>query len=310
MDLMLFQQQITTTPEPEPDPRFRVLYSNEFMSPNDNSIEPEPDINTFSIRQYVLASRQKDILRNWPFPVKYLQICFKHGINNVLPPLDEPRDSAIQSLRAGVRFNCFEQDNEKANSTENIVGQENFLRDECDSYFNEALSKVSSQDCHLSLSSNSYMLEENNQLTSDISSDIIVPMVQPSTTMPSSHLYVDPDSKSPTSSKRLRHKRKRHKGKHKKRSMVDILSVAKHCTMEDLRRINRILGCGSAKTPEHRDEGNGGIAHVKHNCESELTDECLDKKLQNDDCEAANENTLSLKRWVVKFKFSGCKPNS
>lgn len=244
-------------------------------------------------RQYVLASRQKDILRSWPFPEKYLQICFKHGISNVLPPL-EPRDSAIRSLRGCARFKFSEQDNEKTDSFDNKiadpVGQEKLIKGECDSYSFEELSKVSCQDCHLSLSSNSYKLEENNHLTSDIPS-------------------VDQKNrKSQISSKRLRHKRKGYKGKRKKRSMVDILATAKHCNMEDLHRINRMLSCGSAKPPEHGGEQNGRMVDVENNCKSELTDECLDKKFQGDDCEAANVNMSRKKQWVLKFKFSGCKP--
>ncbi|XP_059448310.1 uncharacterized protein LOC132179587 [Corylus avellana] len=250
----------------------------------------QADIGSFSIRQFVLASRQNDILRSWPFPEKYLQICFKHGIRNVLPPL-EPRDSAIQSLRGCAKFKFSEQDIEKTDSFDNkapdSVEQEKLVKDECDSYSHEELSKVSGQDCNLSLSSNSYKLEEKN---SDIPS-------------------VDKNSKSQISSKGLRHKRKRYKGKRKKRSMVDILAIAKHCNLEDLHRINRILGCGSAKPPEHGGEQNGGMVDIESNSKSELTDECLDKKFQGDhDCEAANVNMSREKQWVLKFKFSGCKP--
>jgi hypothetical protein len=34
----------------------------------------------------------------------------------------------------------------------------------------------------------------------------------------------------------------------------------------------------------------------------------LDLKFQGDDCEAANVNISREKQWVLKFKFSGCKP--
>ena len=266
-------------------------------------------------RQYVLASRQKDIFCNWPFPEKYLRFCFNHGINNVLPPL-EPHDSAIQSLRRGVMFKSSEQDDEKADSHDNkvpdFVEQEKLIfKDDSDSYSNEAISKVSSEDSHLLLSGNSFQLEEHNHLISDIASDFMVPGFEPSTTIPSLHLHIDQNGKSQIPSKRLRHKRKRHKGKHKKRSMGDILAVAKHCSSEDLYRINRILlGCGSEKPPKHGGEGNGGIANIENNCESELTDDCLDNKLQKDDCAATNVNMLSKKRLLVKFKFSGNKSNS
>ncbi|XP_030973879.1 uncharacterized protein LOC115994009 isoform X2 [Quercus lobata] len=278
------------------------------MNPNHDCIQT--DIKSFSIRKYALASRQKDIFCSWPFPEKYLKICFKHGISNVLPPL-EPGDSVIQSLRRDVMFKSSKQDNKKADSIDNkapdFAEQEKLIKDECDSYSNEAISKVSSQECPLFPSSNSDKLEENN---SNIASDFMVPRFKPSTTMHSLHHHDDQNGKLQISSKRMRHKRKRHKGKHKKRSMVDILAVAKHCSSEELYRINQILGCASEKAPKHGGEGNGGMANIENNCESELTDDCLDKKLQKDDFAAKKINMLSKKRWLVKFKFSGSKSNS
>ncbi|KAF5465189.1 hypothetical protein F2P56_015218 [Juglans regia] len=267
----------------------------------------ERDIQSFSIRQYALASRQNDIYCSWPFPEKYLQICFKHGIHNVLPPF-EPRGSAILSLRQGASFKSSGKDNEKDNSfddkVQDFVGQEKHFKYECDSYSYEEISKLSSQDCHLSLSS-SCKLEESNHITSDLASSVIVSKVQPSITMPSLHLDVDQNSQSQTFTKMLMHKLKRRKGKRKKRSMVDILAVANNCTLQDLYRINRILGCGSEKPLEHGSEGND----AENNCESELTNECLDKRLQRDDCEPVTVNALSKKQLVLKFKFSGHKPN-
>ncbi|XP_057249192.1 uncharacterized protein LOC104889696 isoform X2 [Beta vulgaris subsp. vulgaris] len=47
----------------------------------------EPCTNFFSMRQYVLLSRQKDIFKSWPFAEKYLRLCLKYGVTNVLPPL-------------------------------------------------------------------------------------------------------------------------------------------------------------------------------------------------------------------------------
>ncbi|KAI3946576.1 hypothetical protein MKX01_014434 [Papaver californicum] len=42
----------------------------------------------FSIRDYVLAARDKNITCNWPFPEKYLQTCMIRGVSKVLPPFD------------------------------------------------------------------------------------------------------------------------------------------------------------------------------------------------------------------------------
>ncbi|MCL7050725.1 hypothetical protein MKW94_002965 [Papaver nudicaule] len=42
----------------------------------------------FSIRNYVLAARAKNISGNWPFPETYLQNCMIHRVSKVLPPFD------------------------------------------------------------------------------------------------------------------------------------------------------------------------------------------------------------------------------
>ncbi|KAG0475582.1 hypothetical protein HPP92_015268 [Vanilla planifolia] len=44
----------------------------------------------FSIRDYVFASRRKDISTNWPFPRQLMQLCLKHGIQDLLPPFQPP----------------------------------------------------------------------------------------------------------------------------------------------------------------------------------------------------------------------------
>ncbi|XP_044490993.1 uncharacterized protein LOC123215019 [Mangifera indica] len=47
---------------------------------------PPHQLPKFSIRDYVFTSRGKDIKKNWPFSLKNLQICLKHGVKDVLPP--------------------------------------------------------------------------------------------------------------------------------------------------------------------------------------------------------------------------------
>ncbi|XP_071692628.1 uncharacterized protein [Rutidosis leptorrhynchoides] len=49
---------------------------------------------SFSIRDYVYNSRSKDIVCNWPFSQKTLQVCLKHGVKNLLPPFE-----SIETLR-------------------------------------------------------------------------------------------------------------------------------------------------------------------------------------------------------------------
>ncbi|KAE8098941.1 hypothetical protein FH972_016964 [Carpinus fangiana] len=61
---------------------------------------PLPD---FSIRDYVFTARSKDIKTNWPFSLKNLQLCLKHGVKDVLPPfqsLDKVRSQPFERCTA------------------------------------------------------------------------------------------------------------------------------------------------------------------------------------------------------------------
>uniref|UniRef100_A0A7N0ZXY7 Hapless 8 n=1 Tax=Kalanchoe fedtschenkoi TaxID=63787 RepID=A0A7N0ZXY7_KALFE len=49
-------------------------------------IASSADVHNFSIREFVLAARSKDIGTNWPFPDKHLRLCLKHGVKDLLPP--------------------------------------------------------------------------------------------------------------------------------------------------------------------------------------------------------------------------------
>ncbi|XP_068643547.1 uncharacterized protein [Aristolochia californica] len=51
----------------------------------------------FSIRNYVFTSRSKDIGTNWPFPPRFLQLCLKHGVKELLPPFEPPDSVRGQS---------------------------------------------------------------------------------------------------------------------------------------------------------------------------------------------------------------------
>lgn len=140
-----------------------VSQSMHQQTTSNNNLE-EPDKRPFSIRQYVLACRQKDVFSNWPFPEKYLQMCLNYGISDVLPPL-ESHNSAIQSLRGAVGLNCTQQDDENVDYSEDkepdTIEQE--IEDECKLYSDseEAVSALSIQHCRLSPSNSSHKHEEN-----------------------------------------------------------------------------------------------------------------------------------------------------
>ncbi|KAJ7957310.1 Protein EMBRYONIC FLOWER 1-like protein [Quillaja saponaria] len=259
------------------------------MSPNDNNIEEE--IKSFSIRQYVLSSRQKSIFHSWPFPEKYLHICLNHGVSNVLPPLDELNHSDTQSVRGC--FSCSQEDDKKVDlckskmqepSDDDHIEQQLLIKEELELCNDE--SKMSSQDLHLPLSSNRYKHEGENLVSCEISD------IASTKTVSSVHW----SNRALDSSKALRHKRKRGRKKSKKRSMVDILAVAKHCTLEDVCRIRRVC-CA-----ENEIEGKEQIAHTEKNSTSEITEEFL-KNPERDDHEVADVDLLEKKKWDVKLKL-------
>jgi hypothetical protein len=54
-------------------------------------------------RDYVFTARSKDIKTNWPFSLKNLQLCSKHGVKDVLPPfqyLDKVRSQPFERCTA------------------------------------------------------------------------------------------------------------------------------------------------------------------------------------------------------------------
>ncbi|PNX99074.1 hypothetical protein L195_g022335 [Trifolium pratense] len=137
-------------------------------------------VKPFSIRQYVLACRQKSVSHSWPFPNKYLQMCLNHGLKDVLPP--------FESLKVKVQQHVIEQN------------QQN-IKNECD--FNVSHGEVSYK-----------------KVTKEYE--------WPSTfTLNQSSIHVHKI----LPSKLMKDKRKRRKGRCKKRSMVDILAVARHSTL-------------------------------------------------------------------------------
>ncbi|KAG2682755.1 hypothetical protein I3760_11G204900 [Carya illinoinensis] len=79
----------------------------------------ETPLPKFSIRDYVFITRSKDIKTNWPFSLKNLQLCLKHGVKDVLPPfqhLDKVRNECFQESTVGS--STLENKNLK-----NIVGE-------------------------------------------------------------------------------------------------------------------------------------------------------------------------------------------
>ncbi|KAL1154408.1 hypothetical protein V6Z11_A09G239000 [Gossypium hirsutum] len=158
--------------------------------------ETKPGSRPFSLRQFVVDARRKDIFQCWPFPKKYLQVCLKYGITNVLPPFE-------------LYHVSFEN---------KVVLQEKLIKDECNCYYDQML--LSNTPCN-----------ESN-LSFDHTSDVTVPVTRESSSVqgsnPDVHWRIDM-----VSPKKTRHKQKKRKGRQKKRLMSDILARATPCTLED-----------------------------------------------------------------------------
>ncbi|KGN55983.1 uncharacterized protein LOC101208094 [Cucumis sativus] len=111
---------------PPPDPPYQQLKTNKDERPSQNFPLPEEDLSNaataaaavldhstfsnFSLRDYVFDSRGKDIRNNWPFSLKSLQLCLKHGVKDLLPPLQSPncvRNQRLVELGGGSSTSEF-----------------------------------------------------------------------------------------------------------------------------------------------------------------------------------------------------------
>lgn len=71
----------------------------DLLSPQTHDHDHHHHLPKFSIRDYVFTSRSKDIKKNWPFSLKNLQLCLKHGVKEVLPPFQAHSAVKTQSIR-------------------------------------------------------------------------------------------------------------------------------------------------------------------------------------------------------------------
>ncbi|KAF9587324.1 hypothetical protein IFM89_001314 [Coptis chinensis] len=68
---------------------------------DDDNYHEQQQLPSFSIRDYVLTARHKDIEKNWPFSQQLLQLCSKHEIKVLLPPFKPPDSIRNRCLRKG-----------------------------------------------------------------------------------------------------------------------------------------------------------------------------------------------------------------
>ncbi|KAI4344860.1 hypothetical protein L6164_012047 [Bauhinia variegata] len=255
----------------------------------------EADVKPFSIRQYVVSLRPKNIYACWPFTEKYLQLCLNHGLKDVLPPIELPTTLA-ESPRGCSNLNCCRDDN-NADSCKIeepvLIEQQQNIKSEFGFSSNEERSKVTSQDCVISH-------EECSPHNCNVS-NIVSAEADTFLTIPSS-AYTHNGAQTLTSFKRMKHKWRRRKGKYcKKKSMAEILATAKHCTAEDLQRINKLCEIGSGI------EGCHHMTPLENYSTSEIKDKSPNITAAGDYLEVANVDVIGKKTCLVKIKLNGYK---
>ncbi|KAI4344861.1 hypothetical protein L6164_012048 [Bauhinia variegata] len=233
------------------------------------------DVKPFSIRQYVLASRQRNLLNSWPFPEKYLHLCLNHGLKDVLPPM-ELLTTLAESLKSSSNLNCPQDDNHrKIQEPDLIEHEQQNVKTEFDLFSRDEKSKATGQKIPISHEDGRHHVCNFSNMISP-EEDIF--------TKPSSG-YVHKKSLTMTnSSKTTKHKWRRRKGRHctKKKSMAEILAAAKYCTVEDLQMINKFCYI------ESEIEGCHQMGPLEYNSRSEITDEGSNRKAESDEHEVAN----------------------
>ncbi|KAG4395572.1 hypothetical protein AAZX31_20G228400 [Glycine max] len=250
------------------------------------------DVKPFSIRQYVIASRHINILHNWPFHEKHLQLCLNHGLKEVLPPFGR-QTSPAESLQgcSNLMQSLDDNDNKEAD----------FCKAEVPHLIDDDHPQSTNNECVYKVTNHTSAHEEashSNQLNCSISDNLSQPAANTCTLPSSTHA-----SKSLPSSKAVKDKRKRRKWRCKKRSMVDILAVARHTTLEEIHRMNKfyyaetvIKGC--QQTVPHENISRSEVVGL---------DSC--RKAGSEDHGVANVDMTPKGPLLLKFKLNGCNVN-
>lgn len=207
---------------------------------SDTTVEPSSKL--FSMRQYVFLSRQKDIFQNWPFAENYLELCLKYGVTNVLPPLEVRSSSERTSILYGK-------------------GKVTKARDDHEVPFEATISMIHEQVQLMSLPCNEL---EHEKVSSSLHYLGDKNMNRVITMNPSKVL--------------VQKGKKTRKWRRKMKTMAEIFATAKHCTLEEVDRLND-LSCTSEIDPDKEGERRQKD-QIDFECycdsESELTDDDAD----------------------------------
>lgn len=220
-------------------------------------------------------------------------MCLNRGLRDVLPPFG-PQISPSESLKGcsnlmhsrddsiGVEF-CKTEDPQN-------------IKNECSLFSDGGRCKVTNHtpDCPSSHE------EGNNQHNCSVS----VNVADAFSSHPSSIHVPKTSPRILAPSKAAKDKRRRRRGRCKKRLMVDILAVARHCTLEEIYRMNKFFYAETVI------EGSQQMGPFENVSKSELKgeeDSC--RKAGREDHEVANIGISGKSTLLLKFKLNGCNVN-
>ncbi|KAK9138962.1 hypothetical protein Sjap_009556 [Stephania japonica] len=248
----------------------------------------------FSIRDYVLAVRDKDIYLNWPFRDKHLQLFMKLGVSRVLPPF-ESHDSMRKNQSNGDDFGSNHAKDDKTICSSIDKPNVGLYREEV------PMMEIHDHIEKNSLHSSNHMVHHSTTDKAFNDMDKVVAVV--------------------TATKKLRYKRKKRKGKPKMRSMVDICAEARPCTLEELDKIDRSKWIDSRSLGPYTDnqdamEGDHIANEVSesmvtvdyHDNKSYAAAESFRKtKHPRDGVGICDKSVLDKKNLLMKIKFNRCR---
>ncbi|KAL4289385.1 hypothetical protein AHAS_Ahas19G0380900 [Arachis hypogaea] len=260
----------------------------------------EADVKPFSIRQYALAWRHRSIFHSWPFPERYLHMCLSRGIDirDVLPPLFSPQTCEDESLKG-----C---------SSKNLIHSHGNNGDDSKDGFEfcKTNSNIKNNDYGTSFHDDEEGNNDNQYnncivpVPDNVAEDDEVLDIQPI----SSSIHVHKTSPRPTmasllSNKGVKDKRRRRRGRCKKRSMADILADARHCTVEEIYRMNKFYYAAAIEGSHQQQLQMGPYS------ENDEVKGCHEGK---DGSEDDYEHQLGLTgkgTLLLKFKLNACNNN-
>lgn len=248
-------------------------------------------------------------------------MCLNRGIRDVLPPFG--RQTSLSDSLKGSPNNLMHSPNDhstkeadqfcKTEEVQHVIEHPQNIKNECDDLLSHGEGYCKVTNINHSPSSHE---EGNIQPNCSVFSSVNLSEIS------ADHTFTLPISSSIGVHKRssnkgnMKDKRRRRRGpcKAKKRSMVDILAEARHCTLEEISRMNKFCyttetvvteGCHCQQQQMVPPFENASKSEPKGNGNS------LIRSAASEDHEADNLNDVTGKgTLLVKFKLNGCNVNN